>query len=407
MDMSKAKAMKAARDQDSQETTKSAQTAREGGYMDMTSPRQQVENHVTPKPQNSGMRSDFVRQKKTSSPRLLRANESPLPNKPDIREFVSLKKSPSSSRRNSSQDYITMSPVGVRKEQTPIYVNFVPPGQKLSRNSSSSESITNDKEHPVYVNFTPGENLEKAGRRLESQSPKKCPEISVDSSSPYEEMHHYVNFSPYKKRDQISVPNNFRKHSLESILTEPSREYVNVDLSGIAKSKSAVDMPQYVNFTPGRRFENGKRDSVGSSEEIDSNVQQEVDYVNYSPGKLDVKQSKWRRSPRFGRRESEPALLRPSNRDFRSVAHSAKENEESTELHYIVLDLSKNEKDGSDSPARRRTRPPKIDLSSCSLAAPGPKSAPLVSPYAEVDFTKSHGIRQARQEMRVPANTAV
>ena len=403
MDLSKAKAMKATRDQDSQETTKSTQTAREGGYMDMTSPRQQAENHVTPKLQNSGI----VRQKKTSSPRLLRANESPLPNKPDIREFVSLKKSPSSSRRNSSQDYITMSPVGVRKEQTPIYMNFVPPAQKLSRNSSSSESITNDKDHPVYVNFTPGENLEKAGRRLESHSPKKCPEISVDSS-PYEEMHHYINFSPYKKRDQISVPNNFRKHSLESILTEPSREYVNVDLSGIAKSKSAVDMPEYVNFTPGRRLENGKRGSVGSSGEIDSNVQQEVDYVNYSPGKLDVKHSKWRRSPRYGRRESEPALLRPSSRDFRSVSHSAKENEESTELHYIVLDLSKNEKDGSDSPSRRRTRPPKIDVSSCSRAvAPGPKSAPLVSPYAEVDFTKSHGIRQARQEMRVPANTAV
>ena len=406
MDMSKAKAMKAARDQDSQETTKSTQIAHEGGYMDMTSLRQQAEKHVTPKLQNSGMRSDFVRQRKTSSPRLLRANESPLPNKPDIREFVSLKKSPSSSRVNSSQDYITMSPVGIRKEQTPIYMNFVPPGQKLSRNSSSSELISNDKEHPVYVNFTPGENLEKAGRRVEPRSSKECPEISVDSL-PYEEMHCYVNFSPYRKRDQISVPNNFRKHSLESILTEPSREYVNVDLSGIAKSKSAVDMPEYVNFTPGKLFENGKRDSDGSSGEMDSNVQQEVDYVNYSPGKLEVKNSKWRRSPRYGRRESEPALSRPCTRDFRSVSHSAKENEDSTELHYIVLDLSENKKEGSDSPSRRRTRPPKIDLSSCSRAAPGPKSAPLVSPYAEVDFTKSHGIRQARQEMRVPANTAV
>ena len=190
--------------------------------MDMTSLRQQtVQQSVTPKIQNSGMRSEFVQQKKPSSPRQLRTSESPLPNKPDIREFVCIKKSPSTPRRRLSQDYIDMNPLAVPKDESRSYVNFVP-ASISKKNASRSDFTSRRDDFPSYLNFVRGESFERKGKQLESDRPKTHPNILVESSS-YEEMHSYVNFSPVKINDQRPVSNNFRKHSLESILTEQPR----------------------------------------------------------------------------------------------------------------------------------------------------------------------------------------
>ena len=400
MEPSKSEGMKAFRDQQTQASTRTTQTTPEGGYMDMTALRQQAKQQsVTPKIQNSGMRSEFVQQKKTSSPRQLRTSESPLPNKPDIREFVCIKKSPSTSRRRSSQDYIDMNPLAVSKDEPRSYVNFVP-ASNSNKNSSRSDLTNQRDDFPSYVNFVPGE----------THSPKKHPNIMVESSS-YEEMHSYVNFSPGEIHDQRPVSNYFRKHSLESILTEQPREYMNVDFSGIAKSRSAVDMPEYVNFVPGRLFESGQNGTSlanGKAEtSAEASTEQHLDYVNFLPGKLAVENETWRKSPRSRRRESEPALLHPAKGLVNSTLDSSKKDKKTAKLNYVMLDLNKDKKNSPESPSRRRPRPSNIDLSSCRRAAPGPRSAPIKSVYAEVDFTKSDGIRQARQETREPANTAV
>lgn len=386
MDMEPSKSKKAFRDQPNQPSTKTTQISPEEDYLDMSSLRQQAE-----------------KQKKTSSPKQPRTSAGALPNKPDIREFVCIKKSPSSTRRRSSRDYIDMSPLAVPNNESRSYVNFVP-GSNSKGHCSSSDLTNGGVQSPSYVNFIPGENLEKRGREREPLSPPKLVYSSADSSS-YEEMHSYVNFSPGKIHDKTPASSNFRKHSLESILTDQQPEYINVDFSGIVKSKSAVDMPEYINFVPGRLFESSKDDSSVANGETERSTEEELDYVNFSPGKV-VENERWRKSPRCGRRDSEPARLQPVKCFVNSTLDSTKEDDETRQLNYAMLDLSKDEAT-PESPSRRRPRPPKIDLSSCRRASPGPRSAPIKSAYAEVDFTKSHGIRQAREETRELANTAV
>ena len=392
--------MEALKDPQTQASTKTTQTTAEGGYMDMTSLRQQADKQTTKLP-SSSMRSEFVQQKKSSSPRQLRTSESALPNKPDIREFVCLKKSPGSVGRNSSQDYIDMRPLAVPNEESRLYVNFVP----YARGHSDFDLTSGRDQSPTYVNFVPGEHFEKRGKQVEAHTTQKRLNGTVDSSS-YEEMHSYVNFSPGKIQDPKPASNDFRKRSLESVLSERPPEYMNVDFSGITKSKSAVDMPEYVNFVPGRSFENNRMDKSVTNGETEKSEEDELNYANFSPGKTVVENERWRKSPRGGRRESEPARLQPLKCIANTTLDSTKEDEETTKLNYVMLDLSKNETT-PESPSRRRPRPPNIDLSSCHRAAPGPRSAPVKSAYAEVDFTKSHGIRQARQEAREPANTSV
>ena len=401
MEPTKSQAVKALKDQQTQASTKMTQTTPEGGYMDMTLLRQQSEKQTTKLP-SSGMRSEFVQQKKSSSPRQLRTSESALPNKPDIREFVCLKKSPASIRRNSSQDYIDMTPLAAPKEESRLYVNFVP----HSRGHSSNSDLTSGRDQsPAYVNFVPGEDFEKRGKQVDAHTIQKRVNGSVDSSS-YEEMHSYVNFSPGKIQDKKPASNEFRKRSLESVFSERSPEYLNVDFSGVSKSRSAVDMPEYVNFVPGRSFESNRTDKSVTNGETGKSEEHELNYANFSPGKTVVENERWRKSPRGGRRESEPARLHPPKCIANTTLDSTKEDEETTKLNYVMLDLSKSDTTPG-SPSRQRPRPPNIDLSSCHRAAPGPRSAPIKSAYVEVDFTKSHGIRQARQETREPANTSV
>ena len=386
------------------------QSTPEGGYMDMTSLRKQHlqsdKQNGNAKTQNASARSEFVQQKRSSSPRQLRTTESALPNKPDIREFVCIKKSPSSTRRNSSQDYVSMSPLAGPTDESRSYVN-ISPGSNSPRSRSPNSVLTNHREdtNRSYVNFSPGESFGNRAKQFESLSPRKLLDSSVDSSS-YEEMHSYVNFSPGRTVEQKPATSHFRKHSLESVLLEQPREYENVDFSGIAKSRSAVDVPEYVNFIPGKTFECSNNDTSLTNGDTDSSVVKALDYVNFSPGKVLDENERWRNSPRFNRRESEPARLQPPKFTGGSPLGSTREVEESAQLNYVMLDLNKAD-NSSESPSRQRKRPPNIDLSSCRQASPGPKSAPVKSAYAEVDFTKSDGIRQARLEIREPANTPV
>lgn len=405
MALTKFQTVKAVRDNQIQASTKTALTTLEGGYMDMTSLRQQADKQ-TAKLQSSGMRSEFLQRKKSSSPRQLRTNESPLPNKPNVREFVSLKKSPASVRRNSSQDYIDMGPLADRKDGPRSYVNCIPGSNQGEYSSSSDLSSARDLSR-TYVNFVPGENVEKMGKHLETQTPQIRVNNTVDSSS-YEEMHSYVNFSPGNTQDKKMGSDNFRKRSLESVLLAQTPEYVNVVFNGISKSKSAVDMPEYVNFVPGRLFETNKPDKPDNSltnGKTEKSLEEEINYVNFPAGEVAIESERWQKSPRSGRRESEPARLYLPKCMANATLDSTKEDEETTQLNYVILDLSKDDTKPPDSPSRRRPRPLNIDLSSCYHASPGPRSAPVKSAYAEVDFTKSHGIRQARQETRDTANT--
>ena len=405
MEPAKIKATKTFSDS-AQPNSKTTQTTPDGGYMDMTSFRKaQVDKqNGNGKTQSTSTRSEFVQQKKTSSPRQLRTTESALPNKPDIREFVCIKKSPASNRRNSSQDYVSMSPLAAPTDEPRSYVN-ISPGSNSPRSRSPNSVFTSQREETnhSYVNFSPGEGFASRSKPFESPSPRKLLNSSIDSSS-YEDMHSYVNFSPGETVEQKPANNNFRKHSLGSVLLELPREYENVDFSGIPKSKSAVDVPEYVNFVPGKTFECSNNDSYLANGDTEGSVVKALDYVNFSPGKVLDENERWRRSPRSNRRESEPARLLPPKFTGNSPLSSTKEDEEIAQLNYVMLDLNKAE-NTSESPSRQRKRPPNIDLSSCRRASPGPKSAPVKSAYAEVDFTKSDGIRQARQEIRAAANT--
>ena len=402
MESTKFKAVKAFKDPQTQSNTKRAQTTLEGGYMDMTSLRKQQFD----KQNGPSAPSEFVQQKKSSSPRQRRTTQSALPNKPDIREFVCIKKSPSTSRRQSGQDYVSMSPLAVPAGESRSYVNFSP-GSNSPRCGSPNLMSTSQREESnrCYVNYSPGEIFANRNAQLDSLSPQIPLNGSVESSS-YEDMRSYVNFNPGNNIEQKATTSDFRKHSFESVLSEKPREYENVDFNGIAKSKSAVDVPEYVNFSPGKPFGSSHNDSSSANGDTDASLEEALDYVGFSPGKVLDENEWWRRSPRSNRRESEPARLQPPKYGGNTSLGSTREDEEITQLNYVMLDLNKTE-NSSESPSRERRRPPKIDLSSCLQASPGPKSAPVRSIYAEVDFTKSDGIRQARQEVREPTNTAV
>lgn len=397
MDSTKFKAVKPFKDPQTQSTSKITQATPEEGYLDMTSlKKQQFEKqNGSTKTQSPSVGSEFVQQQKSSSPRQKRTTESALPNKPDIREFVCIKKSPSPSRRHSGQDYVSMSPLALQTDDSRSYVNFTP-GSNSPRSGSPNVMSTNQREESnrCYVNYSPGEIFAKTQNG------------SVESSS-YEDMHSYVNFSPGNNTEQKAAASDFRKHSLASVLSEKPREYENVDFNGIAKSKSAVDVPEYVNFSPEKHFVSSNNDSSSANGDTDASVEEALDYVGFSPGKVLDENERWRRSPRSNRRESEPALRLPLPKHVESTPLGpTREVEEIAQLNYVVLDLNKTE-NSSESPSRQRRRPPNVDLSSCRQASPGPKSAPVRSIYAEVDFTKSDGIRQARQEVRATANTAV
>jgi len=408
MESTKFKAVKAFKDPQTQSNSKLTQTTPEGGYMDVTSPRKQQfdKQNGSAKTQSPSARSEFVQQKKSSSPRQRRTTESALPNKPDIREFVCIKKSPSTSRRHSGQDYVSMSPLAVPADESRSYVNFTP-GSNSPRPGSPNLMSTNQREESnrCYVNYSPGEIFANRSAQVDSLSPRTYLNGSVESSS-YEDMHSYVNFNPGYNIEQEAATSDFRKHSLESVLSEKPREYENVDFNGIAKSKSAVDVPQYVNFSPRKPFESSNNDILSANGDTDASLEEALDYVGFSPGKVLDENERWRRSPRSNRRESEPARLQPPKCVGSTSLGSTREDEEITQLNYVMLDLNRTE-NSSESPSRQHRRPPNIDLRSCRQSSPGPKSAPVRSIYAEVDFTKSDGIRQARQEVREPTNTAV
>ena len=408
MESTKLKAVKAFKDPQTRSNSNVTQTTLEGGYMDMTSlSKQQFDKqNGSAETQSPSSRTEFVQQKKSSSPRQRRTTESALPNKPDIREFVSIKKSPSTSRRHSGQDYVSMSPLAVPADESRSYVNFTP-GSNSPRPESPNLTSTNQREESnrCYVNYSPGEIFPNRIAQLDSFSPRIYLNGSAEPSS-YEDMHSYVNFNPSCNIEQEAVTSDFRKHSLESVLSEKPREYENVDFNGIAKSRSAVDVPQYVNFSPRKPFESSRNDSSSANGDTDASLEEALDYVGFSPGKVLDKNERWQRSPRSNRRESEPARLQPPKRVGNTSLGSTREDEVITQLNYVMLDL-KNTANSSESPSRQRQRPPNIDLRSCRQASPGPKSAPVKSVYAEVDFRKSDGIRQARQEVREPTNTAV
>ena len=408
MESRKFNAVKAFKDSQTQSNSNLTQTTPEGGYMDMTSLRKEQfdKQNGNAKTQSPSARNEFVQLKKSSSPRQRRTTESALPNKPDIREFVCIKKSPSTSRRHSGQDYVSMSPPFVLADESRSYVNFTP-GSNSPRSGSPNLMSTNQREESnrFYVNYSPGEIFANRNARLDSLGPPIHLNVSVESSS-YEDMHSYVNFNPGNDIEQKAATNDFRKHSLESVLSEKPRQYENVDFNGIAKSKSAVDVPEYVNFSPGKTFESSNNDSSSANGDTDARLEEALDYVGFSPGKVLDENERWRRSPRSNRRESEPARLQPPKCPANPSLRSTPEDEEITQLNYVMLDLNKTE-DTSESPSQQRRRPPNIDLTSCRQTSPGPKSAPVRSIYAEVDFTKSDGIRQARQEVRELTNAAV
>ena len=408
MESTKFKAVKPLKDPQTQSTSKVTQATPEEGYLDMTSlKKQQFEKqNGSTKTQSPSVGSEFVQQKKSSSPRQKRTTESALPNKPDIREFVCIKKSPSTSRRHSGQDYVSMSPLALQTDDSRSYVNFTP-GSNSPRSGSPNGMSTNQQEESnrCYVNYSPGQIFANKSAQFDSLSPRIHQNGSVESSS-YEDMHSYVNFSPGNNTEQKAAASEFRKHSLASVLSENLREYENVDFNGIAKSKSAVDVPEYVNFSPGKHFVSSNNDSSSANGDTDASVEEALDYVGFSPGKVLDENERWRKSPRSNRRESEPARLQLPKHAESTPLRSTGQDEEIAQLNYVMLDLNKTE-NSSESPSRQRQRPPNIDLNSCRQASPGPKSAPVRSIYAEVDFTKSDGIRQARQEVRATANTAV
>ena len=383
--------------------TTTTQTTPEEGYLDMTSLRQEVQKQHRDL-ESPGMRSEFAQPKLSSSPRQRRSNESALPNKLDIREFVPLKKSPVTVRRNPSQDYVDMSPIFKPKEVPRLYVNFVP-----NSNENDVSPTIDRQDEPVYVNIVPGEKFPKRGKQLDVHTSQNGLD-AMNKVSSYEDMNSYVNVSPGCDQDKKLSFKDFRKQSLESVLSQPGPEYVNINFSGITKSRSAVDMnmPEYVNFVPGRIFENCENSSCETDGSPEQNVQQELNGHGATalPAKIVVENERWQKSARNRRRESEPARLEHYKFTTNATLSATKEDEDLAPLNYVLLDLGKEGSYPTASSSGRRSRPNRIDLSSCYHAKPGPRSAPVESLYVEVDFTKSDGIRQARQEIRELNDTA-
>ncbi|KXJ05901.1 hypothetical protein AC249_AIPGENE25326, partial [Exaiptasia diaphana] len=149
---------------------------------------------------------------------------------------------------------------------------------------------------------------------------------------------------------------------------------------------------------------------LDGSPKVDST--QFSDYMNLFPRRHSEKShSKGKTLPqrkpnrnRFGRRESEPVGLTGRSDEENGMLFldfSGSKSSQSKDLNYISLDLSQKEPSPKGSP---KNRPSNINTSSTSWSLDiGPKSAPVsTTSYAEIDFTRSHGLRQAIIDHKKP-----
>lgn len=105
-------------------------------------------------------------------------------------------------------------------------------------------------------------------------------------------MYSYVNFNFGNNIEQKVVVGDFRKYSLEFVFFEKFCKYENVDFNGIVKSKSVVDVLEYVNFFLGKIFESSNYDSLLVNGDIDVSLDEVFDYVGFLFGKV-LDENEW------------------------------------------------------------------------------------------------------------------
>lgn len=119
-----------------------------------------------------------------------------------------------------------------------------------------------------YVNFIFGEEFLNRGKYLEILILLKCFNNLGDLFL-YEDMYSYVNFSFGKIIDDENLNNSFKKYSLEFVLLDKFCVYENIDFRGIIKSKSVVDVFEYVNFVLGDICESSINDVFLVNDDLD------------------------------------------------------------------------------------------------------------------------------------------
>lgn len=342
---------------------------------------------------------DNVTSQTKGSPKQRRTSEPATASKYEFREFVQIRNSPSSSPRRSKKSVSSLaSTLNGSIAENPDSESDSPINSRRRRNTQGTSADTSDdyvmmslQTGPhTYVNMTPGERL-----KLSEEEPTYMNVRSEETSSRSEkntEEHNYMNFKPGDIPEESKVKEspsymNFRpggETRSESVSPRPKRKhaYENLNLNGTLKV-SELESHDYMNFSP-----QGKADDKGDPQ---------AKFIPSSP-RSSFGSSTSNRPRRILRRESEPTpggLLSDEETGMLFLDFSKKSKPERV-LNYVSLDLSKAKK-RSGGKGLKKTRPSSINtLPSQKISwDAGPKSAPLESGYAEIDFAKSQGLRQA------------
>lgn len=346
---------------------------------------------------------DLVTSQTKGSPKQRRTSEPVTPSKYELRELVQIKNSPSSSPRRSKKGVSTLpSTINDSIAENPDSESDSPSSSRRRRNTDGTsadtshdyvmmspqdgahtyinmtlrEGLKSSEDGPTYMNFRPGETSSLSEKNTEEHSYMNFKPGDIPEESEAKEPPSYMNFSPGSETRYESVsPRPKRKHA-----------YENLNLNGTLKV-SEFESHDYMNFSPLGKTED-KGDSKAKS-------------LSLSPrGSFGSLLSPTSGRPRrIQRRESEPipgGLLSDEETGMLFLDFSKKSSKPEKGLNYVSLDLSKNKK-RSGGKGLTKTRPASINTLPCQKRSwdMGPKSAPLESGYAEIDFAKSQGLRQA------------
>lgn len=366
-----------------------------------------------------------------SSPKQRRTSEPMATTSYEFRELVTFKNSPSSSpRRNKNgtsangtiMEYPDSPPENTSPPDSPKdrrherysdeYVEMNVFGKSHYVNLNPKESFKPGEE-PTYMNFRAGSNPGSQTESDEHGYMNYRAGSNLGSQTESEE-HDYMNFRPgsYQATQTESEGHDYMNYKpgqfdVDTVEEEPS--YVNVQPGSVPRSdtKSPRQKPKHT-------YENLR---LNGTPKGGSESEQFSGYMNVSPQRHISDKSHFKRKslPHKGnifpnlhrRRESEPVNLglkgmSDEENGMLFLDFSNNKSTSSKGLNYIMVNhISKDERSPKGSP---KNRPPDINTSLTSRSFDvGPKSAPLsTSSYAEIDFTRSHGLRQAIIEHKKP-----
>lgn len=325
-----------------------------------------------------------------SSPKQRRTSEPLAGTSTELRELVAFKNSPTSSPRRSKK--------GTNLQEGTILEFPDTPPEGASPSDSPNRERRHGRDHDEYVVMSSFAKIHSYANLnpIEGFKPEEEPAYMNVKPGEYQgtpqneaEEHEYMNFKPgqFDTVENIEQqPNyvNFQPGSLPSSDTKsPVRQrrkhtYENLHLNGMPKGASGSDQfSDYMNVSPRRHHSEktlSKRMSLPLKGTNVPNLQRRRES---EPGNMGL----------TGMSDEENGML---FLDFTNNKSGSSKG-----LNYVMVDHSNEERRTPKGSPKSRPSDINTSMTPHPFEA-GPKSAPVsTTSYAEIDFTRSHGLRQA------------